>query len=131
MLRPLAIGKCSLHDALTIIEYATHGKGAHAVAPAGELLLLAGGNFSLGKKNDDFHVAAFSESGSDGPAGISGGGHDNRSSSRHPPDACGEKARADIFERCGWSVEELQHCRVIVEKVQGYRKVERFVTDVR
>src|SRR5207302_9834451 len=124
MLRPLAIGKCSLHDALTIIEYATHGKGAHAVAPAGELLLLAGGNFSLGKKNDNFYVAAFSESGSDGPAGISGSCHDNRSSSRHARDASREKARAGIFESCGRSVEEFQHCRFIVEKLQCDRKVE-------
>src|SRR5207302_4677718 len=126
MLRPLAIGKCSLHDALTIIEYATHGKGAHAVAPAGELLLLAGGNFSLGKKNDNFYVAAFSESGSDGPAGISGSCHDNSSPSRHARDARRKEARADVFECCGRSVEKLQHCRVIVERVQGDRKVERF-----
>src|SRR5437762_5201120 len=68
-LGPFSICECSLDDALTIVENTTHGKGAHVVAPAGELLLLACGNLFLGKKNDHFHVAAFSESGSDSAAG--------------------------------------------------------------
>ena len=95
------------------------------------MLLLACGNLFLGKKNDHFHVAAFSESCSDSAAGVSGSGHDNCSSSRHARDARREKARADVFERRGRPVEEFQHCRLIVEKAQGDRKVESFVTDVR
>src|SRR5207247_7588297 len=95
---PLSIRKRSLDDALTIIENATHGKGAHVIAPAGELLLLACGNLFLGKKNDDFHVAAFSEGCGDCATGISGSGHDNRSSSRHARDASRQKACGDLIE---------------------------------
>ena len=70
-----------------------------------------------------------------GGTGIAGGGNNNRqitvAARLQPRQRTGQEARADVLERRGRSMEQLQHMVTIAERAQRDREVEGLAADRR
>jgi len=138
--RQVGILEGGLHQALAVVEGAVHGQRTHAGTPGDELLLLHGTDLPFGKQQNDLDAGLSREAVGHGAAGVAGGGdqdgerlglflHEVRHAPRHD-------ARAEVLEREGGAVEQLQHVHarlsprpVAGERHERNREVERVGRD--
>ncbi len=132
------IGECFLHDALAIVEGAAHCERPHVAAPARELLRLQLRDAALRIQHHDVDPRLAMKCRSDCAARVAGSRDQHRQlAPLTAPDALharGKEPRAEILERAGRAVKQLQHRqrrRCVRQADQRRRKIEGFVTDRR
>ncbi len=111
-------------------------EGADVAAPAGQLLRLALGDEPLRIQHDHIDPGLVVERGRDRAAGVAGGcDQDRELPGLVATDALhggGQEARAEILERAGRPVEQLEHRRRLRRLFEGHqrcRKVESFTAN--
>ena len=120
----LRVGQGALHQSLAVVERARHLQGVDVVAERGELLLLQGADAARRIQQHHLDTPASPEGARHGAAGVAGGRdqhHDTLSGGARAEltlQQRGQKRGAEVLERTGGAVEQLQQRDAVVQPAQ-------------